>query len=426
MENETTSTTATKDVRRYEATGEPNILRLVGAKDLYFLMKKAGKRWRRDLNTTEMSEAKKRAKALRDSINAGKWEELRGVKERNGWATMPELYTAYEAASTISTKKNVVWAMRYVLKKAGLDPEGSCTQLDAHCVWLFQQAMKKAAGDDAVKLTRAMRSANSLLSQARQLFAEEVLPAYKDLEMPAHVLDRARNPQTRGFMTALKLDAPPVQYVEPPAAVVRQIGANYQTLRKPDAGAYVAFLLGAFVGLRNNEVAAARWDWIEADAEDKNRMWLKIRITADYSTKTLRPRDVEIPAPVFAELVALRGAVTFDKVPGQRTHLVPAPHMTDRTNRVFRRLNKWLRAQGLAEAIFSKGFYELRKYFGNMKAWESGSTYQAARAMGNSPEIVENYYSSSEGKAPLRIAAPKVSAQAIRKAVRTAEKEIAA
>lgn len=434
----------TKDVRRYEKTAEPCIVRLVqddGKGALFFAKEYLKKRYFRSLETNVLSDAKPRAKEFVELMVNKRWDELRGIKKRSGWATLPQVYEAYLLNSTIKTRKNVVWAMRYVLRAAGKDAEGSVTQLDAHLVWLFQQAMKRkavktgktdgattAAGEavDPVKLTRAMRSANSLVRQARQLFAEDILPAYNGLEFPPHVLDRARDQNHRGFMTALLLDAPVVQYVAPQSTVIKRLGSEYHELRAIDPGAYVVFLLGAFVGLRNNEVAAARWDWIEADGEDKNKMWLRIRISSDYTTKTSRPRDVEIPAAVFAELVAMRGAETFDKVPGDRIYVVPAPHFTDRNDRVFRRLNKWLRARGLDKETFSKGFYELRKYFGDMKAWESGSTYQAARALGNSPEVAEKFYSSSQGKAPVKIAMPAANARTIRKAVRDLSKEAAA
>jgi hypothetical protein len=77
---------------------------------------------------------------------------------------------------------------------------------------------------------------------------------------------------------------------------------------------------------------------------------------------------------------------------------------------VFRRLNKWLRARGLTEVMSPKGFYELRKYFVNQSAWEAG-TYRAARAAGNSPEVVARYYSDAGNRAPVVIKAPEIAGQ---------------
>src|SRR5687767_1426140 len=111
-----------------------------------------------------------------------------------------------------------------------------------------------------------------------------------------------------------------VQYVEPPAAVINCIAATYSDLKDKDPGAYAWFLLGAFVGLRNNEVRVSQW-----------------------KTKTTRSRDVEIPGAIIAELHALRG-VTIDGIKADPVYLVQGHHKTERDNRALRRLNAWPRA----------------------------------------------------------------------------------
>lgn len=115
---------------------------------------------------------------------------------------------------------------------------------------------------------------------------------------------------------------------------------------------------------------------------------------------------MEIPAGVLVELQSVRG-VCVEGVPADQGFLIPAPHETERKVRVFRRLNGWLRARGLTIQMTPKGFYELRKYFTNRQAWDSGA-YRAARAAGNSPAVVERYYADAGNRAPIEIPAPAV------------------
>ena len=401
------------DGRRYVKTGVPNVQRLVSSADhesvskgaLYLSVKRFGKRWRRSLDTNDLTEAKKRAKVLLEMIRAEKWTELEGAKARSGWATLPQVIEKYLETATIRTKKRNVAMLRHLLKLAGKDPEGSTVQLGGHTVWQFQQALVKAAGEDAVKRIRAERSANSILRQARSVFAAPVMPAYHDLTLPD--LD--------GFLKAAKLKAPAVQYVAPPADVIARISADYPALKAADPGSYAAFLLGAFLGLRNGEAAASEWSWVEQDGE--GRSWLRLATRPHWKTKTARGRDVEIPAGVLSELRAVREAVV-DGVRADGKFLIPAPHETERSVRVFRRLNAWLRARGLTVQMTPKGFYELRKYFTNRAAWDAGA-YRAARAAGNSPAVVERYYADAGNRAPVEIVAPGIppapSARAPRK-----------
>ncbi len=389
--------------RRYVATGVTNIQREVHGEEptkkgtLYVSVKRFGKQFRRSLDTEDIAEARKRAKVVLEMVRAEKWNELQGVRARQGWSKLPEVYSTYEAAATIKTAPRNVKMMRHLLKVAGKDPDGSTSQLGAHTIWEFQQAMiRKAGDDDQVKRGRAVVSANSMLRQARSLFAAPVMPAYKDLVLP----------DLAGFMKAPKLKGPALQYVAPPRAVIERIGAEYGELRPSDPGAYAVFLLGAFLGLRNNEVRVAEWSWVEQDGAGV--WWLRLATRPHWKTKTSRARDVEIPAGVLAELQAVRGA-SVEGIAGDPVFLVPAHHATERGTRVFRRLNHWLRARGLDAEVSPKGFYELRKYCVNRAAW-AGGTYRAARAAGNSPAVVERYYSDSGGRAPVEMPAPAAPA----------------
>lgn len=399
MQKNSPTETTPKDSRRYVATGVANIQRLERhggdtKGPLYFLVKRQGKRIRRALDTCDLKEGQKRARLLLEMVKGEKWAELQGVKARAGWASLPELFEVYLRAASIRSAARNVKMMKHLLRVAGKNPNGFTDQLGAHTVWEFQQAMVKAAGEDLRAQGRAAISANSIVRQARSLFAAAVMPAYRDLVLP----------DLSGFLKAPKLREPAVQYVEPPAAVIETIGARYGELKATDPGAYAVFLLGAFLGLRNAEVKAAEWGWIEPDGAGVH--WLRLATRPHWKTKTARARDVEMPVEILRELQELRG-VKVEGVEAEAAFLVPAHHATERGTRVFRRLNAWLRGCGLEVDAYPKGFYELRKHFLNRKAWELGS-YRAARVGGNSPRVVEKYYSSDGGRAPVALASPGI------------------
>ena len=163
--------------RRYVATGTANIQRCISADaesvkkgPLYVLVKRNGRRFRRALETCDLAEARKRAKIIIDMVKGEKWNDLQGLRTRQGWSSLQKVFAAYEAAATIRTKRRAVTVMQLLLRHAGKDPQGSSDQLGAHTVWQFQQSMLRAAeNDNEIVRARALRSCNSILRQARIL-----------------------------------------------------------------------------------------------------------------------------------------------------------------------------------------------------------------------------------------------------------------
>jgi integrase len=399
---DTTSTAA--DARRYEATGAESIRRLVtteSARDglLFFFKKYKGKTYKRALNTKNLSEARSKAKLLAADIEAGRWHELEDRKLRTNWASVPEVCARYLEVATIKSAKLNVWSLRYVLRTAARNPDACSTrELTRQLVADFQLARRKATAGNPLREARAAHGMNSILRQARCVFAAEARQHFGQLLLP----------DLEGFMKAPFADEPRVQYFDPPAAVLRRIGENYPALRQSDPGAFAAFLLGAFVGLRNGEAAAARWEWIETAGDGMPR--LRLATQADWRTKTGRERMVSIEPVVLTALRSVRGARGWDGYAGEPDFLIPAGHATERGKRMFVRLNAWLRAQGLDREHFSKGFYMLRKHFGRVTAWREGGSYYAARALGNDPKIAAQYYDSASNTAPIEIPLPEVAA----------------
>ena len=56
---------------------------------LFVMVKRNGKRFRRNLDTTDLAEAKRRAKEIIGKVKGEKWDELRGLRTRQERAAHP-------------------------------------------------------------------------------------------------------------------------------------------------------------------------------------------------------------------------------------------------------------------------------------------------------------------------------------------------
>jgi integrase len=136
--------------------------------------------------------------------------------------------------------------------------------------------------------------------------------------------------------------------------VIRSIMAAAPELKRADPACYVAFLLFSRLGMRNVEIEAARWDWIE---RSERGAWMAIieRPEEDFSPKGNEGR-VPIAADVLAELEEFRHLSTDG-------HIIPARHKTERAEIVDRRHSAWV---GRWIKDRTKTSYELRRYAGSL------------------------------------------------------------
>lgn len=157
-------------------------------------------------------------------------------------------------------------------------------------------------------------------------------------------------------------------------------------LRETHPRLYLVNQLCRQLGLRNQEIIAARDSWLEQDAHG----WLlvvKDREEEGFYQKGVRARRL----PLSDELVELL-------VPriGQG-HLVPAKHKTDRINLVEKEHNRWLKKFIKGRG---KGNHELRKHIGSVIYAKHGLE-AAADYLGHvDPKTTRTYYQARLERLP--------------------------
>jgi integrase len=169
--------------------------------------------------------------------------------------------------------------------------------------------------------------------------------------------------------------------------------AAADTLLTADPGAWVAFELMTWGGLRNKEAYHARESWLEPITAGSppavTSYRLSMKPTKDFIPKG-NSRAVILPANIAAAILALQPAknpVTDKK----DDHLVPADHESDRHDAVYRRLNAWLKKQGVDEEA-GKLAYRLRKYFLAKVAEQQGLMFAQAAAGHSKLSTTQDHY----------------------------------
>lgn len=300
-------------------------------------------------------------------------------------------------ATTKVAKQNGRYLLQ-ILEKAGVkNPEGQpWSVLNEKTARAYRDAIeadaKALAKKDFVAAERLRRTAKSTLNQARACLSNELVLKYRE-----HGVG-----DISGFKL-IKFKVAKAAYESVPSAIWRNVIGAATKLRADDPGAWIGFLIGAGLGLRNREAAKARFDWLETDDDGKTVLVLR---TSAIRTKTGRGRALEMPDWVLSEIKLFRGATvqersgSFDKhgepvmvrVPTQAEYLIPGTSETHRYNAMTRRLATVLRKAGLERTVYPKAYYELRKLFGSLTAHNKGSIFAAAGALGNLPTTAEGFY----------------------------------
>lgn len=375
------------------------------------------------------------AKAKRDAIlKAANGAEVDRVLNRTSKpaATLGEIFKAYRAAPTVhanpdTRERNIADLERMVqtVKGDAFDVENaSCEILTKQLVKEWQQArqgiiatafageltkeqiaaeapatrrMLERLKSDLAAVEAAKRSLNSLLTHVQSLFSAEARDDYGALYLP---------PNIEEFATALPVAArkaeEPVQLSD---QFVSGLLAAIAGLLETDPGAWVAFQLMTWGGLRNKEVFHARAAWLEPvtagipPAITSYR--LSMKPTKDFLPKG-NSRAVLVPKDIAEAILALQPAK--DPATGEQDdHLVPAAHQTDRQDAAYRRLNIWLKAQGVNEEA-GKLAYRLRKYFLAKVAEQQGIMFaQAAGGHSSRRTTEEHYVGKPKMKAPINL-----------------------
>ena len=305
----------------------------------YLRFYRGGKAFLRSLGSSVRAIATSRAKVIVRTILGGDKEADAASKLRSEFATVGDLLEIYarHAGPTRTPRENAA-ALRSVVGVKGGDP-------DKQRLTVLTGALVR----DWVRVRKGEISAHSLASnwiKAKCVLGRKFLPHYEDAGL--------KLPDLRSFLGA-QVDQP--DHRLPRAldeGVIRSIIAAAPELKREDPACYLAFLLFSRLGMRNVEIEAARWDWIER-SERGAFMAIIERPEEDFSPKGNEGR-VPIAADVLAELEEFRHLSTDG-------HIIPARHKTERAEIVDRRHSAWV---GRWIKDRTKTSYELRRYAGSL------------------------------------------------------------
>ncbi|MDR1279916.1 MAG: hypothetical protein LBK99_03745, partial [Opitutaceae bacterium] len=216
------------------------------------------------LDTSDLAVAKAKRDAILRAASGAELDRVLGRVSRKV-ATLGEIFDAYIAAdhSRLDVKKRNVRVLKRILARAGKPECEALTTGDlAGVVPTFQDAVvaevrATGAADDSEVMLRAKASADSMLTQARAVFARE--KPFRGL-----VFDRPVR-----FLTAdrfnVKRDTGFVPFSE---AELRVFQVASGVLRESEPGTFLVLLLMRWLGMRNEEVQHVKpAEWI-TDAPD--------------------------------------------------------------------------------------------------------------------------------------------------------------
>jgi integrase len=301
-------------------------------------------------------DAARRAAKMVKMIKEARWMALDGVLTRRTvvYSTLDTLFTAYRnvahrrgnpAADTV--ERNIL-ALKLILSKALGREVSEATESDILSDKILADYAKHALEDKAgIDRDRAQRSIVSFIRQARSIFSKKMRfdPEYKALTLPN--LD--------GFMTYMPVEAAKYQYEMPPESLYKPTLEAARKLKDSKPHLYMVHLLVYDLGLRANEAACSRWNWIEHEDGPAGKTWrmsVKDRPEEDFHVKG-RSGSVPVPAKVLEHLQA-----------GHREgdpYIVPGGTNTARRDLIQREYSAWLRKIGWKT---QKAAHEMRKLRG--------------------------------------------------------------
>lgn len=349
-----------------------------------------GKRVRESLNTRDLVLAKAKRDAILKAQTRAEIDRVLGRDTRSA-ATLGAIFAAYRKAPTVranavTRERNIADLIRLVrfVKGAEFNVEAmSSTELTKQLVKEWQvrklESVATQCGQNLAATEAAKRALNSTLTHAQSLFSEHARDDYGALHLAPNVADF-----TAALPVAARKQEEPTQLDD---ATVSKLLTAVEALQAADAGAWAAFQLMAWGGLRNKECAHARESWLE-------RVPLGYRLTMKADAGFLpkgNSRAVILPAATVERMLAALPPV--DPGTGRRPddHLVPADHVTDRLDAVYRRLNAWLKEQGVGGDA-GKIAYRLRKYFLAKVAEQQGVMLAQAASGHSSRHTLEDHY----------------------------------
>jgi integrase len=330
-----------------------------------------GKDIERSTGVTIESAAKPRAKEIVEAEINGDQDKAREMKMRSDACTLRTICDRYleKFGSSDTARKNVSCLAKIVREGAGLSLENArTTVLSAKLIRDFEAADSKRIEQERngafnrESMRRVRTSIESVVRQARSIFTRKYMHWYDGMGLSAAGLVEFRQ---QGVLAPKRARHAKPLNEEAIAAVVE----DSKRLALEDPSVYVAFILFAFLGMRNCEIVAARRNWIRRNADGSATLDIMERPDEDFSAKSY-----ERHLPVDPEILRILDEHYKQSTDGD--FLVPAAHKTEREEIVYDRHRLWVR-QWIKD--YTKNSYELRRYAGSLLLDKTGGNLVAVR-----------------------------------------------
>ena len=352
-----------------------------------------GKRISQSLQTTQIAEARSRAKKIIAAARAEKWDLLNQLQARKivRVPTIREICSAYETLAAARRLKhgsprpdtvtgNVNQLINVVGAVHGRDCACtlSCSVLTRKLLDSYAEGFLSLCEPDNLALERGRLTVYSTIQQAKGVLVSWALREYRECGLGLPDLDE--------FLEYQPVAKPDLKYKFPPVELVEKTQRCGNWLRGTEPELYLAYLLCHDLGLRSGAASAARWDWIQ---EFEGAYYMHVQTREDWNTKSRNYR-VRLAPLTWTCLQDVRQSEPF---------ILPGDTPAARRNLVERDLAKWMREIGWDRETYSKAAHELRKLAGARWYTHHGLEV-AAEWLGDNPETVYKFYADLDPRKP--------------------------
>jgi integrase len=349
----------------------------------YFQFDSGGARVKQSLLTTDALVAIERAKLLLEADEkklTGKMRAVLNGGEVTG-AVSADCSRIEDVLAWLAKRPrpctNEAGALRNVLRKLFTTPDQLTTEIlsaDLPRRWKLMHE-EKCSGKSQNDANRIMRSANSLLHQAKTVFSAERLADMRaaDFVFPDMTIF-FNEVKARRFKRLPKKTFVPVSH-----HLVARMLNGWQNLPRNE---FLAVGLMLSCGLRKSQVAQVRWDWFGVEEH-------RPVLAGDADVKNHKGRVHVFPINPFWRVMLRR--VKLENWTGKGEDCVLAGTATERRELVYRRIGRWMRGLGWA---MQKTNHAFRDYAGSVVAMKYGLEAAKEFLDHSSVKTTESHYSS--------------------------------
>lgn len=263
-------------------------------------------------------------------------------------------------------------------------PQISISTLDGDLVHEFKHAMlDECAPLSEIDRRRRLRTANSLIRQARSVFSGEMLSIYKrdhHITLPPDFHTFLSEPVFNDVSSTID------DYKLPPDHIISKTFAALETIATTDPNIHTAIWLALGFGLRKSEIAGVRArNFMTVQGKphlELEEVWVQRHCNLVTKNGTARPR---IPCTNGA-WIHLEPRIRAC----QPDDYLLAGGCGERLEQTFRRVSQWMRELGWET---QKAIHEFRAYAGCQVAMRDG-IYKASKWLRHSTvSVTEKHYS---------------------------------